>query len=126
MAKRCRMSFMALVLLGVALAAGEPGPGSVPRLVRYDASREVTLSCVVSAVEVSTRAEGSFVTLSCVAGRETYVIPLGSEAQLKKNQVTFAKGDAVTIVGVPGPGGTGLVVGKIIKGDAVVTLLAGR
>ena len=124
MARQCVFSFMAVLMMGVALSAREPGPASVPQQVRYDAAKEVTLRGTVSAVQVSVRAEGSFVTLSFATGSDTYTIPVGSEALLKRNQVSFAKGDALTIVGVPGLPGAGLVVGKIIKGDVVMTLLA--
>jgi hypothetical protein len=113
---------MVVLMMGVVLSAREPGPAGIPQQIRYDASKEVTLRGIVSAVDVSTWAAGSFVTVSLSAENGTFAVPVGSEAQLKRNQISFAKGDAVTVVGVPGLQG-GLVVGKIIKGDIVMTLL---
>jgi hypothetical protein len=122
---------LAILLVGVGVFAqgpgGPPPEGGRPPMMRYDASKEVTLQGTVSAVTTATRGPGTFVTLTFVADGTTYQVLAGPEALLKQSQVSFAKGDALTIVGVAmtGPQGTAFMARQITKGDTVVTLLDG-
>lgn len=120
---------LAVLLVGVAVFAQGPGggspPGGRPPMMRYDASQEVTLQGTVTAVNTSSRGPGLFVTLTFLADEKSYEVMVGPEAVLKQNQVTFAKDDALTIVGVAmaGPQGTMFMARQITKGSTVVTLL---
>ena len=94
-------------------------------MMRYDASREVTLQGTVTAVTSVTRGPGTFMTLTFLADGKSYEVLAGPEALLKQNQVSFAKDDALTIVGVAmaGPQGSVFMARQITRGDTVLTLL---
>jgi hypothetical protein len=96
----------------------------------YDASKEVTLTGSVTAVNVATHGPGPFVTLTFSAGDQTYEVMAGPQAVLNQQGASFSQGDSLTVVGVPmnGPQGassqaTRFMARQITKGSTVITLL---
>jgi hypothetical protein len=120
---------LASLVTGLAVFAqgpGAPPPGEGrPPMMRYDASKEVTLQGTVSAVNIDTRGPGPFVTLTFVSAGTTCEVLAGPEFLVKQSRISFAKDDVLTIVGVSmdGPRGTAFVARQITKGDIVLTLL---
>jgi hypothetical protein len=62
-----------------------------------------------------------FVTLTFLADGRAYKVMAGPKAKLEQQQVRFAKGDAITVVGMPD--GALFLARMIIRADMVLTVL---
>lgn len=120
--RHARLLIHAVLVTGTALfAQGPPPGGGRPPMPQYDPSQEVTLQGTVAAVNTSPRGPGTFVTLTFAAAGRTLEVLVGPDVVLKRAQVTFAAGDALTIVGVAQ--GNLFLARQITRGDTVLTLL---
>lgn len=120
------------VLTSLGLAAQEPPPPparpDAPRgggMMRpYDATKEATFKGTVAEVKENTRGERTMVTLVVTIEGKDVPVNLGPDTLLKEKKITFAKGDAVTILGVKmeTPRGEMIVPREITKGKETLTL----
>jgi hypothetical protein len=75
----------------------------------------------LTAVNLAPCGPGPFVTLTFRSEDRTYEVMAGPEVKLKQQKVCFAKGDAITVVGLPD--GALFLARMIIREGMVLTLL---
>ena len=100
--RHARLLIHAVLVTGTVLFAPGPAPraGAGHPCRSTTRSRRGTLQGTVAAVNTSPRGPGTFVTLTFAAAGRTLEVLVGPDVVLKRAQVTFAAGDALTIVGV--------------------------
>ena len=129
-------AFLAFGLALAPAAAQEPlappaeggGPSQSsqpPRPMRYDASAERTLQGTVEAVEARSMGRGRMVTLAFQADGAAWKVLVGPEEILTRQNLSFAAGDVLSILGaaMAGPDGQVFLARQITRGDRVLTLL---
>ena len=113
---------LALLGLGMAQAAGQTGHDSS---MRYDVKTEVTLTGTVEDVmQVPGTSAMSGTHLSLKTKSETIHVHLGPTAFVGKQEITFAKGDAVAVTGsrMKGDGFEAILARTVKRGNKVITL----
>jgi hypothetical protein len=91
----------------------------------YDASREQTLQGTVVGVKVDARGPGRMVLLTFSTDAATWKVMAGPQEVLRKQGLSLAVKDVLTIVGAPAavPDGQGFVARTITRDGTTVTLL---
>ena len=115
---------LGLAIVGVAAVAQERGQHERGMAIPYEVSKEATFTGTVSAVEEFKRGEMSAIMLRVKIGDKEVRVMVGPSGFLNSQKVTFAQGDAITIIGVKadGPRGEHLTPREITRGSAKLTL----
>ena len=122
-----------LLALGLAVQGEPPQPppqppaesGAQPRPPAYDTSRERTLQGAVESVDIRSQGPGRMVTLNLRVDSAAWRIVVGPEEVLARQGVSFAAGDALSVLGAPtdGPDGTVFLARQITRNGVTWTFL---
>ena len=113
-------------LLALSLAAAQQPPSPPPGGgMAYDTTKETTIQGTVSSVDIQTRGPGRMVTLVLRVDSTSWRVLVGPEEILTRQNVSFAAGDALTVLGAPttGPEGQMFMARQITKAGTTLTLL---
>ena len=113
-------------LLALSLTAAPQPPSPPPGGgMAYDATRETTLQGSVTSVDIQTRGPGRMVTLILQVDSTSWRVLVGPEEILNRQNISYAAGDALTVLGAPatGPEGQIFMARRITKAGATLTLL---
>ena len=125
MIKRILLFALAPFAMAEAQQPPMPQPAGPHMRMAYDASKEVTLQGVVSSVEIETRGPGRMISLVFQVDATSWKVPLGPEAVMERQGISFAYGDSLIILGAPvtGPEGQIFRARQITKEGTTLVLL---
>lgn len=111
-------------LVGVAAMAQGHGSHQRGMGMPYDLAKEATFTGTVAAVEEHQRGGMAFVALNVKVGDKDVQVMVGPSSFLASQTFTFAKGDALTILGVmaESPRGERIQPREITRGGAKLTV----
>jgi hypothetical protein len=124
--RRSILSILALCLVLPVAAQEPPAGGQRPQRQQapWDATKEVTLTGVVTDVKTQARGPVSQIVLTFKAGDKEYTVMVGPEDFVKDKKFAFAKDDKLTMVGIANesPNGIRFMAREITKGKEVLAL----
>ena len=101
------------------------GDGTPPAPMAYDASQEQTLQGQVVTLKADTRGPRRMVVLTFTTDAATWKVLAGPQDLLRRQGLSLAAGDTLTLVGVPVtvPDGKGFLARQITRDGTTATLL---
>lgn len=101
------------------------GAGTPPAPMAYDASQEQTLQGQVVTLKADTRGPRRMVVLTFTTEAATWKVLAGPQDLLRRQGLSLAAGDTLTLVGVPVavPDGKGFLARQITRDGTTATLL---